>query len=82
MTDMTLLELRDRTQITDVLYRYAKGIDDKNPEQIISCFTSDIHLEQLGRSVIGIDEVARLFRGETGSPRKAIGVDRINASTH
>lgn len=82
MAALTLLELSDRAQITDVLYRYAKGIDDGDPSRILSCFASDIHLEQLGRVVTGIDAVTRLFRGELGGPKSAIGVDRINASTH
>lgn len=82
MKAMTLLELSDRALITDVLFRYAKGIDDKNWEQVLSCFAPEIHLELLGRTVVGIGDVARLFRGELGGPRTAVGIDSILASTH
>ena len=82
MSNRTIEELADRAEITDVLYRYAKGIDDKNLQQILSCFSSDIDMEQLGRKVVGIDMLSRLFRGEFGGPKGSIGVDRINYSTH
>ena len=82
MANLTMLELSDRAQITDLLYRYAKGIDDQNWEQVLSCFAPEIHLEVLGRTVIGISEVRRFFRGELGGPKAAVGIDRITASTH
>lgn len=82
MSNANIEEFYDRIEITNVLYRYAKGIDDKNLPLVLSCFSPDIEMEQLGRKVIGIDMLTRLFRGEFGGPKSAIGVDRINASTH
>lgn len=82
MTTDKVNELVDRTEITNVLYRYAKGIDDKDMQQVLGCFAPDIEMDQLGRKVVGIDMLTRLFRGEFGGPKSAIGVDRINASTH
>jgi ketosteroid isomerase-like protein len=82
MSKEKIEEFGDRIDITNVLYRYAKGIDDKDLQQVLSCFAPDIEMDQLGRKVIGIDMLARLFRGEFGGPKSAIGVDRINASTH
>lgn len=82
MSDANANELSDRIEITNVLYRYAKGIDDKNLQQVLDCFSPDIEMDLLGRKVAGIDTVTRLLRGEYGGPRSAIGVDRINASTH
>ena len=82
MSQEGIAEFGDRTEITDVLYRYAKGIDDKDMQQVLSCFAPDIEMDQLGRKVVGIDMLSRLLRGEFGGPKSAIGVDRINASTH
>ena len=82
MSDANANELSDRVEIANVLYRYAKGIDDKNLQQVLDCFAPDIEMDLLGRKVAGIESLTRLLRGEYGGPRSAIGVDRINASTH
>lgn len=77
-----IAELVDRIEITNVLYRYAKGIDDKDMQKVLDCFAPDIEMDLLGRKISGKEMLTRQFRGESGGPKASIGVDRINASTH
>lgn len=74
MSDAAIAQLVDRTEITDVLYRYAKGIDDKDMQQVLDCFASDVEMDLLGRKISGKEMLTRLFRGEFGGPKASIGL--------
>ena len=80
-SSLTPQALVEKSEIIDVLYRYAKGIDDQNTIQVLSCFADDVQMNMLGQKIEGIEMLGKLFRGELAGP-KAIGIDRINASTH
>lgn len=48
MTADTVRTLADRAQITDVLVRYAEGLDRRDLDAVRSCFVSDVHAEYAG----------------------------------
>jgi 3-phenylpropionate/cinnamic acid dioxygenase small subunit len=75
--------LADRAAITDVLHRYAKGVDTMDPASTAACFTSDCRYE------IGEDEVVEgraalvdFFDDKTGIRKRETGLDAVQLFTH
>ena len=58
MSDANANELSDRIEIANVLYRYAKGIDDKNLQQVLDCFSSDIEMDLLDERQLTMRDAA------------------------
>jgi hypothetical protein len=54
----TTADLADRAAITDVIYRYAYGIDHGLPDMVLSCFSDNAYVEYDGQlNLEGIDQL-------------------------
>lgn len=73
--------LAARAAITDVLYRYALGIDTGDRAAVVACFAPDARLDFLGLEVLEGDEVRAMFEGRRQGVR-AIDLDALHTSTH
>ena len=73
----------DRTAVIEVIARYFQGLDRRNAELLLSCFSADVRIEYFGGAHIvdGIDTVREFFRFDrdnAGLP----GLDRMEGTTH
>jgi ketosteroid isomerase-like protein len=61
---LSLDELSDRAEITDVVHRYAVGVAGRDVDLLVGLFTDDAVLDYYGRPPLrGADEVRALFAG-------------------
>jgi ketosteroid isomerase-like protein len=51
MDEAALRQLQDRSEITELVNRYASRIDDGDMEGLLACFTADAHAEYNGGTV-------------------------------
>jgi ketosteroid isomerase-like protein len=56
-----LRDVADRQQITELMYRYAAGVQQRDPEVVTACFSDDAVLEYGSAVVEGIDAVRQYF---------------------
>jgi hypothetical protein len=72
-SERSLDVLHDRVAITDVILRYAQGLDEREWDMVASCFTADARATY-GDTVLapGVDNIIRHVRG----------LENLSASTH
>jgi uncharacterized protein (TIGR02246 family) len=70
---MTAVDVEARAAITDVLARYARGLDRRDFAEVADCFTPDATAEYGGvRLEPGVDAIVAHIRG----------VEHLDATTH
>ena len=85
-------ELRDRTDVAELMLRYARGIDDKDMELFRTCFTADAEFLGFAREPVrGIDDWVAFVRKTIdryastqhmlGPPHVELDGDRASART-
>ena len=66
-------ELKDRSEIADVLNRYADGMRVCDMDRLVSCFTDDPFLDYGDVTLRGVDEVRQYFSRITSPPVLDVG---------
>jgi hypothetical protein len=75
-----LHELRARTEIPQLIYAYALGVTEGDPDLQASGFAPDADLEFSFKTVHGFDEIRAFFGGES-SKGSGVNLDERTAST-
>ena len=78
-TSPTIVELADRLAITEVLHRYARGVDTVDPVSTAACFTVDGIWEMDEREPIaGREHLVAFFDDKTGIRASETGLESID----
>ena len=76
-------ELLSRQRICEVIHRYAEAVDERSPERLLSCFTTDATISYNGMGgALSPHAVAEIMSAEGGFARNVPGLDEIAISTH
>jgi ketosteroid isomerase-like protein len=80
MNAATSSDMADRQAIASLIATYAHAVDARDVRRIVSCFTSDTHVEfDNGAEVVdGRDDLTRFFERALVAPR----MGRAGVSTH
>jgi ketosteroid isomerase-like protein len=73
--------LLDRAAITDLIYRFAHGLDHHDTAAVASCFTDAAVFVRAGEPRL-VSELHLGARQDPTTVRRATGLDRIDVSTH
>ncbi|MGE0386158.1 MAG: nuclear transport factor 2 family protein [Gammaproteobacteria bacterium] len=76
---LSMRALSDESEIRDLLYRYARGVDFRDPELMYGCFADDARIDLLG---IAVFEGVQAFRAFRPAPGQVLDLESIDASTH
>jgi hypothetical protein len=81
--DVATRALADRLAITEVLHRYARGVDTVDPDTTASCFMADCRFEIVGDQLVrGRDELLAMLRDESGVRQRTTGLEAVDSWTH